>query len=776
MPFVTMGSDIPGQWFNDQPRGWQRYGAALFFVVIAFGLRSVFDASLGEAHQFPFFLAAAAVAAWYGGLGPALLTLVLGYLLADWFFIFPRRTFGGLTALGGFALATYAFTGLVMSIAVTAGRAATRRTREIALQVEHERERFRVTLLSIGDAVIATDQHGMITFLNPVAEQITGWTHHEAYGKPLQTIFKIYNEITRQPIDDPVAKVLEQGIVVGLANHTILVTKSGQDVPIDDSAAPIRDNDGNLAGAILVFRDVTEQRKADLAVRRLAAIVEGSEDAILSKNLRGTVTSWNRGAERIYGYSSKEMIGRPIGIVIPPDRQNEEEEILAKIQRGERIDHFETVRQTKDGRQIHVSLSASPIRDSEGEIQGVSKIARDITERKRIEQALRESNARNEAILQSALDGIIVIDHASRVLEFNAAAEKIFGFKRSEVIGQSMAERIIPERLRARHYHGLAKYLETGEGPVLSRRIELPALRANGEEFPAELAIVPIPGSPPSFTGFLRDLTEQKRAEAELKKAREDLLNANRGLEKKVQERTASLEQSVKSIETLLYTIAHDLRSPNRAMQGFASLLTDEYSDRLDDTAQSYLKRISAAALKNDTLICDLLEYGRLAHADLPMARVDVRNCLEKVIHDLQPQIASSDAIIDVAGAQPWPAAWANDSVLSQILTNLLSNALKFVAPGVSPRMRIWVENSTLNSKPSLKLFIEDNGIGIPPEIRHRLFEPFQRGTSGSHYQGTGMGLAIVQKGAERLGGKVGFSSNPGRGTCFWLELPLATD
>src|SRR5262249_26569561 len=155
----------------------------------------------------------------------------------------------------------------------------------------------------------------------------------------------------------------------------------------------------------------------------------------------------------------------------------------------------------------------------------------------------------------------IVIDHESRILEFNPAAEKIFGFSRSEVIGQMMADRIIPERFRSGHYQGLAKYLTTGEGSVLRKRIELPALRANGEEFPAALAIVPIPSlKMPTFSGFLRDLTEVKKVEAALQKAREDLLSANRSLENKVHERTASLEQSVKSIETLLYTIAHDLR------------------------------------------------------------------------------------------------------------------------------------------------------------------------------------------------------------------------
>ena len=754
---------------------WLRYGAGIVFVAIALALRASVDRFLGAEHPFPFFLAATAVAAWYGGLGPALLTLVLGYLAADWFFIAPRHEFSGWSSLRLFSIATYAITGLVLSSIICAARRATTLARHKAAQWHHEHERFRTTLASIGDAVITTDERGLVTFMNPVAEKVTGWTQQDGCGQPLQQCFKIYNELTQQPVDNPVAKVLREGAIVGLANHTVLVSKNGREIPIDDSAAPIRDSAGNLIGTILVFRDVTEQRAAELAARRLAAIVENSDDAIIGKDLKGIVTSWNKAAERIFGYTAAEMIGKPITLVVPPDRQNEEQDILARLQRGDRMDHFETIRQTKAGRHLQVWLTISPIRDAEGKVVGASKIARDITERRAVDAALRESNARNVAILESSLDAIIVIDHQSKILEFNPAAEEIFGFKRAQVVGQPMAERIIPERYRARHYQGMAKYLDTGEGPVLRKRVELPALRANGEEFPAELAIVPIPGcQPPVFTGYLRDLSEEKRAEAELQKAQEELLNANRALEGKVQERTASLQQSLKAMETVLYTIAHDLRGPNRAIQGFAQLLGSEYGARLDETGQSYLTRISNGALKNDALICDLLEYGRLAYAELPMTNIDLGQSVQRVILDLRQQISAKDARIELD--KNWPAVWANESVLSQIITNLLTNALKFLAPGVPPRIRVRVEtaqNPKTKATPNgiVRLYVEDNGIGISPEMQGRLFQPFQRGAASASYQGTGMGLAIVQKGAERLGGAVGFSSALGKGSSFWLEL-----
>src|SRR5829696_4190800 len=248
---------------------WLRYGAAMCFVLVALALRTAFDRFLGDAHPFPFFLAATAVAAWYGGIGPALLALTFGYFAADWFFIPPRYQFLIPDVLRLFAVIVYVFTGLVVSAAVNAAQFAGRRERQRAFQLLHERERFRVTLSSIGDAVIATDARGLVTFMNPVAEKITGWIQHEMQGQPVQKCFQIRNELTRQPVEDPVAQVLREGAVVGLGNHTVLISKSGREIPIDDSAAPIFDPGGKSLGAVMVFRDVSEQRAAELAQRRL---------------------------------------------------------------------------------------------------------------------------------------------------------------------------------------------------------------------------------------------------------------------------------------------------------------------------------------------------------------------------------------------------------------------------------------------------------------------------------------------------------------------------
>jgi PAS domain S-box-containing protein len=272
-----------------------------------------------------------------------------------------------------------------------------RRRAEEALRKQSEW--LRITLSSIGDAVISTDAEGRVTFMNRVAETLTGWPESEAIGRPLPEVFYIVDEATRQPGESPALRALREGVVVGLANHTVLIARDGSERPIDDSAAPIRDDSGAPVGVVLVFRDVSGRKGGEEAQARLAAIVESSDDAIVSKTLDGIIRSWNAGAERLFGYAPHEVIGRPITLIIPPERQDEEHEILARIARGERVQHFETVRVSKQGRLIDISLTVSPVRDSAGRVTGASKVARDITDRKHAEEALREADRRKDQFI-----------------------------------------------------------------------------------------------------------------------------------------------------------------------------------------------------------------------------------------------------------------------------------------------------------------------------------------------------------------------------------------
>lgn len=272
-------------------------------------------------------------------------------------------------------------------------------------ELSEERERLRITLASIGDAVISTDAQGRVVFLNSVAEALTGWPQAEAVGRPLSDIFVIVNEQTGQPVGNPAHRALQEGRSVGLVNHTVLIARDGTTRPIDDSAAPIKEQAGGMVGAVLVFRDVAERRRAEEARSRLAAIVESSDDAIVSKSLDGIIRTWNQGAERLFGYPAAEAVGQHITIIIPPERRDEERMILERLCRGERIEHFETIRVGKDGRRLDISLTVSPIRDATGRVIGASKIGRDITQQKRVAEALQHSEAQARLALDIARIG-----------------------------------------------------------------------------------------------------------------------------------------------------------------------------------------------------------------------------------------------------------------------------------------------------------------------------------------------------------------------------------
>ncbi len=382
-------------------------------------------------------------------------------------------------------------------------------------EVRQQREWFHVTLRSIGDGVITTDIQGKVTFLNPIAERLTGWPLVEAAGRPLKNVFHIVREDNGEPAVNPVDRVLREGVTIALTNHTALVARNGGTASIEDSAAPILDSAGKLSGAVMVFHDVTEKRQA--------------------------------------------------------------------------------------------------------------------------EKALRESEQR---------------------------------------------------------------------------------LRASAEE-----------------------------------------------LEWQVVQRTAHLNESIQSLESVCYIIAHDLRAPLRAIQGFTQIVLEDYAPLLDDKGRAITGRIMNAATRMDHLIRDLLEYARLSHVALPCCVLDLNPVVDRVIENLSGEITSKNGRISVRSLPP---VWGNETILEQIFTNLLSNALKFMNEGVVPAVEIWSERTELGPR----IFIKDNGIGIPVQYHTRVFEMFQRvHANEKKFSGTGMGLAIVRKGMDRIGGKVGLDTDMVNGTCFQLDF-----
>jgi signal transduction histidine kinase len=287
--------------------------------------------------------------------------------------------------------------------------------------------------------------------------------------------------------------------------------------------------------------------------------------------------------------------------------------------------------------------------------------------------------------------------------------------------------------------------------------------------FTASLGIALIETLHRSRRKLQREVARRERSEIALLHAQEQLKTHADELEQCVVRRTTELAATVKYLESLLYHIGHNLRAPLRAMEGYASVLVDEYAQKLDATAKDYSAHISDAAKRMDELIHDLLEYGRLGYVQIPMSNVNLGKVLERVRFRLGFEVRTKNAEINVVG--PLPTIWANPGMLEHVITNLVENAIKFVAPGTRPIVEIRSE-----PRPSgTRLWIQDNGIGIAQPYLARIFNAFETLPSPQRFEGNGIGLAIVKQGMQRMGGQVGVESQPGSGSRFWIELPFAS-
>ncbi len=382
--------------------------------------------------------------------------------------------------------------------------------------------RYQRLFESAKDGILILDaETGKIEDVNPYLCQLLGYAPDDFMGKQLWEIGTFRDIAANQ---DAFRTLQEKEYV--RYDDLPLETKNGQKASVEFVSNVYVSGDKQVIQCNI--RDISQRKSAEADSALLSAIVQSSEDAIISKTLDGIITTWNAGAQKLYGYTAEEAIGRPVSFLAPANLLDEMQQLLEKIRHGEPVEHYETVRVRKDGSHLDISLSISPLKDAEGRIIGASSIKRDISERKRAEKSLRESEARKAAIFETALDGIISMDDTGCVIEFNPAAEKIFGYTRNEVIGQLLADLIIPPALREQHQRGLAHFLETGKGPLINHRIEVTAMRADGSEFPTELSISPVNlGECTIFTGYLRDISERKQAEDNLQRQVEETTHSN---------------------------------------------------------------------------------------------------------------------------------------------------------------------------------------------------------------------------------------------------------
>jgi PAS domain S-box-containing protein len=636
-------------------------------------------------------------------------------------------------------------------------------------------------------------------------------------------------------------------------------------------------------------RDVPPGSEPDLVAEHsfLASLVENTPDAIVSETLEGIVTTWNPGAEWLFGYTPAEIIGRHVSILAPPENKGDIHDILERVRQGQVVKRIAAERIRKDGERIVVSLAVCPVRAADNRITGIIKIAHDITEHTRTQQALRRSEENLRCMFNSTMDGIVLHTADGRILDANeswcrlhrievervqrltvadlsspsmtmetarqiwakalAGEPQFFEWKSrragdgSEFDAEVFLRRIHLDghdvilanvrditqrkrseeqmRLQAAALHsaanaiaitdrnGLIQWVNPaftcltgyspeevlGENPrlfksgahpasfyedmwrtILAQQVwrgELVNKRKDGSLYSEEMSITCVKDHTGIITHFIsikQDVTERKRVEQERIRLSQELQRHADTLEQTVRERTAQLVEANANLQTFTYTAAHDLRSPLRSIRSFSTMTLEDFHQQLPPEGRSYLERVIRSADQMSNLLNDLLEYSKLGRAELRLEQVQLTAAVEEALALVREDVRTKGAEMIVE--KPLPCVVGHSATIVLVITNFLSNALKFIPPGIQPRVRIHADSSDACAR----LWFEDNGIGIDPKEQGQIFQLFHRLHGAGVYPGTGLGLAIVSRAVERMAGRVGVDSEPGKGSRFWMELPRA--
>jgi PAS domain S-box-containing protein len=489
-------------------------------------------------------------------------------------------------------------------------------------------------------------------------------------------------------------------------------------------------------------RHIEEQHRAQLASARLAAIVEFSDDAIIGKDLNSIIASWNRGAEKIFGYTAQEMVGASIMRLIPSDRQAEETHILDTIKRGESVEHFDTVRRTKDGRLIDVSVTASPIKDSSGKIIGVSKVARDVSQKKRADTALKMSEERYRTLFDYAPDGILIATPEGIYLDANASMCVMLGYQRDELLGRRAQDIVAKAEIEQ-----IAPALDaiTSHKPY-SR--EWTFRRKDRSEFQAEVIATMMPDG--NLLALIRDVTDRKKLEQQFLRA-----------------------QRMESIGTLAGGIAHDLNNVLAPILMSIEILKDFVTD---ERGQAFLDTVYTSAQRGSALVKQVLSFARGIEGE--RVKVNAIHLMRDLFAVMRETFPKSITIRFFASPDLWTVI-GDATQMHQVFLNLCVNARDAMPSGGT--LEVTMENVVLDDTyaamnleatpgPYIMVSVSDTGIGIPPEVRERIFEPFF--TTKEVGQGTGLGLSTTLAIMKSHRGFINVYSEVGKGTKFKLYFP----
>ncbi len=651
--------------------------------------------------------------------------------------------------------------GLCMMIAfVRLLERAVRNDARAAAQIQVQRQLLHSTLLSIGDGVIATDASGRVTFVNPIARELTGWTPEDAAGKHLKDVFRIVNEVTREPVDNPALRALLEGTIVGLANHTVLIAKDGTERPIDDSAVPIRTDAGLVTGAVLVFRDITarHQAAAELAAaNRANAQTMATLDAIVMNAPVGIGLFDND----LRPVRVNDALARINALPAGPARAGTDfpGEVLADLRRvlraGEPILQKEVVVQSDDGtsQQQHWFVNYYPVRDTGGEMLGVGATVLDVTSLKQAENALRESESRLRFVMSSMPQKIFTARPNGEVDYFNPEWISYTGLQLDAIKDWGWAQFIHPDDLE----QNLAAWkasLASGEPFRFEHRFR----RADGAyrwHSTIAVALKDAAGNVILWVGSNSDIHEERQTANELRRL------------------AAELSEADARKDEFLATLAHELRNPLAPIRNGLNLIRSAGADREQlEQAQSVMDRQLTHLVR---LVDDLMDVSRISRGKIELRKQPVeilaivnsavetsRSLIEKMGHALSLELPDHPIVVD-----------ADLTRLAQVFSNLLNNAAKYTDAGGSIRLAVAHQGD------AVEVSVADNGIGIPANKLDAIFEMFTQVDHSLEKSqgGLGIGLTLVRRLVEMHGGTVvARSEGSGMGSTIVVRLPIAID